>query len=76
MKTSTIQLLANAGALVAGTVGGAVLTKLVNDKIPAIKPALGWISGALVGAGVALLAAPITKSEAASILATPGVDAD
>lgn len=76
MNASTINTLIVTGSLTAGVAVGAVLTKLVNDKIPAIKPALGWISGALVGAGVALLAAPITKSEAASILATPEVDAE
>ena len=79
MKTSTLQLLANAGALVANAgalVGGALLTKVVLDKFPGAKPVVVWASGAHVGVGVTLLAAPITKSEAASILATPDADAE
>lgn len=71
MNASTVNTLIVTGSLTAGVAVGAVLTKVINDKVPAAKPVLGWISGALVGAGVALLAAPTTKSEAASILATP-----
>lgn len=71
MHASTVNTLIVTGSLTAGVAVGAVLTKVINDKVPAAKPVLGWISGALVGAGVALLAAPNAKSEVASILATP-----
>lgn len=71
MNASTVKTLVVAGSLAAGAAVGAVLTKVVNDKVPAAKPALGWISGALIGVGATILATPATKSEAASILATP-----
>lgn len=71
MNASTVKTLVVAGSLAAGAAVGAVLTKVVNDKVSAAKPALGWISGALIGVGATILATPETKSEAASILATP-----
>ena len=71
MNASTVKTLVVAGSLAAGAAVGAVLTKVVLTKVPAAKPAIGWISGALIGVGATILATPATKSEAASILATP-----
>lgn len=71
MNTSTVKTLVVAGSLTAGAVVGTVLSKVVNEKVPAAKPLLGWISAGLVGVGTMLLVTPVTKSEAASILATP-----
>lgn len=71
MNASTIKTLVVAGSLAAGAVVGTALSKIVVDKVPAAKPALVWVSGALIGVGATILATPATKSEAASILATP-----
>ena len=71
MNASTLKTLVVAGSLAAGTAVGAVLSKVILDKVPSAKPALVWASGALIGIGATILATPATKSEAASILATP-----
>lgn len=70
MNATTLKTLVVAGSLAVGAAAGAVLTKVVNEKVPAAKPALGWIAAGLVGVGATLLATPVTKSEAASILAS------
>lgn len=75
MNATTIKTIAVTASLAAGAAVGVVLTKVVNEKFPAAKPALGWVSGVLIGVGATILAAPATKSEAASILATPDADA-
>ena len=70
MNAALLKSLVVAGSLAAGAVIGTGLSKVVLDKFPGAKPVVVWASGALVGVGVTLLA-PATKSEVASILATP-----
>lgn len=59
-------------AVVGGATVGTLVGKVVMKKAPQLEPVLIWTSGALMGVGVATLVAPklITKSQAASVLAS------
>lgn len=72
MKQTTTNAVVGAAAMSAGLVTGVVVEKVVAKKLPQLQPVLLWTSGLLVGIGATALLAPniISKSEAASILAS------
>lgn len=72
MKQTTTNSVVGATAVATGLITGFIVERVVAKKIPQLQPVLLWTSGLLVGVGATALLAPaiITKSEAASILAS------
>lgn len=72
MNQKLMNIGVGAAAAVGGAVVGTVVGKAVINKAPQLTPLLVWTSGALIGVGATMIVAPklITKSQAASVLAS------